>query len=168
MMIKGMKILGQLGLYALFALVLGYFSTEPVYVNTTPEESVIRLTFNHAGQLREKCRKFTAEEIAKMPPNMRQAMDCPRERLPVQVEMLLDDKQVHHSVTEASGLWKDGEAVINEKFIIPSGRHHLVIRMRDSKREQGFDYEKSEWIDLKSRQNLVISFIREKHTFVFK
>lgn len=165
---KGMKILGQLGLYALFAFVIGYFSTEPVYVHSTPEEAVIRLTFNHVGHLKEKCRKFTAEEIAKMAPNMRQTMDCPRERLPVQVEMLLDNKQMHHSVTEASGLWKDGEAVINEKFIVPVGRYHLIVRMRDSKREEGFDYEKSEWVDIKSRQNFVINFIREKHMFVFK
>ena len=168
MIVKGIKILGQLGLYALFALVIGYFSTEPVYIHSTPEEAVIRLTFNHAGQLKGKCRKFTAEEIANTAPNMRQVMDCPRERLPVQVEMLLDNKQIHHSVTEASGLWKDGEAVINQKFKVPVGRHNLVVRMRDSSREEGFDYEKSEWVDIKSRQNLVISFIREKHMFVFK
>ncbi len=168
MVIKGIKILGQLGLYALFALVVGYFSTEPVYVNTTPEEAVIRLTFNHVGQLRGKCRKFTAEEIAKMAPNMRQTMDCPRERLSVHVEMLLDNKQVYYGVVEPSGLWKDGESVFNQKFMITSGRHHLIVRMRDSKREEGFDYEKSEWIDLRSRQNFIINFIREKHMFVFK
>ncbi|MDH5593004.1 MAG: hypothetical protein OEY68_01250 [Gammaproteobacteria bacterium] len=167
-MIKVFKLTGQLGLYGLFALVLGYFSTEPVYVHTTPDQAVIRLTFNHVGNLKEKCRRFTAEEIANTPPNMRQAMDCPRERLPVYLEMLLDGKQVYNKSIKPSGLSGDGEAVVNEKFIVSAGRHHLSVRMRDSHREQGFDYEKSEWMDIKSRQNMVISFIREKHSFVFK
>lgn len=167
-MIKGIKMLAQLGLYALFALAIGYLSTEPVYVHSTPEEAVIRLTFNHVGQIKEKCRKFTAEEIANTAPNMRQAMDCPRERVPVVIEMLFDDKLVFQKSIEPSGLSKDGEAVVNEKFMVLAGRHRLTVRMRDSKRDEGFDYEKSEWVDIKSRQNLVISFIREKHSFVFK
>ena len=165
---KIFQYIGQLIIYSLFALMLGYFSNSPVYTHLSPDNAVIRLSFNHAANLREACRKLSYEEMAKLPPNMRIPTDCPRERLPVRLEMVLDEKLVYSESLEPSGLWKDGEAVVNRKFIVPSGRHHLVVRMTDSHRDKGFDYEKEEWLELKPYQNTVISFIREQHSFIFR
>ena len=75
--------LGQVVLYALFALVIGVFSRWPVYQHLGSDQALIKLSFTHAGKPLGDCRRQSAAELAKLPPNMRAPMKCPRERSPV-------------------------------------------------------------------------------------
>jgi len=40
---------GQVIAYALFAMVVGYFATQPAYTHLDPDQALIKLSFSHAG-----------------------------------------------------------------------------------------------------------------------
>ena len=55
----------------------------------------------------------------------------------------------------------------HQRFAVQPGRHVLTARLRDSEREQGYDYEREQEIELVPRQNFVIDFRAETGGFVF-
>ena len=75
---RAMRYAGQAALYALFALVIGYFSTSPRYHHLAPDQGLLRLSFKHPGKIKADCRQRTPEELAKLPANMRTPLDCKR------------------------------------------------------------------------------------------
>lgn len=153
-----LQISAQVVFYGLLALLIGYFSASPVYTYMAPDKALIRISFSHAAQPVRECRRLTPEEIAQLAPNMRQPMDCPRERLPLLVELELDGRLLYRGSHAPSGLWGDGPATVYRRFVVEPGRHRLVARLRESKRSEGFDYEHSENIDLRPQQNFVVDF----------
>jgi hypothetical protein len=166
-MARPAQYLAQALAYALFAGFIGYFSTSPAYTQLDPRLALVKLSFSHAGQHRGECRRLTSEEIAALPPNMRRPLDCPRERLPVEVELLLDGKVLYHGVLPPSGLAKDGASTAYRKFPVPPGPHHLVARLRDSDRPVGYDYERQADVTLHPRQSFVIDFRPAQGGFLF-
>jgi hypothetical protein len=158
MRVRPLQILGQVALYAAFVLLLGYFATLPVYTHMDPQAAAITLSFGHAGQRKIPCRRLTPEEIAALPPNMRRPMDCPRERVPLLVELLVDGEPLYRDWLPPSGIAGDGTATAYQRFVVPPGRHLLTARLRDSGREEGFDYEHEQTVELAAGQNLVIDF----------
>ena len=159
--------IGQFIVYALFATVVGFFATQPAYTHLGPDTALIKMSFSHAGAHIRECRKLTQEELNQLPPNMRRPTDCPRERLPLIVELELDGKIIYHDALPPSGLSSDGASTAYQKFPVPAGAHRLVARLRDSRREQGFDYEKAGEIVLTPQQNFVIDFRPELGGFLF-
>ncbi|MGB7932420.1 MAG: hypothetical protein WCH04_09375 [Gammaproteobacteria bacterium] len=166
-MSKPFRLLGQVIAYAVFAGVIGYFATSPAYTHLDPGLALIKLSFSHAGQHKGECRQLTPEELAKLPPNMRRPLDCPRERLPLQVELLLDDALLYRGELPPSGLAGDGASMAYRKFPVAPGKHHLAARLRDSDRSTGYDYEKEAEITLIPRQNFVIDFRPALGGFLF-
>ena len=158
MPIRPLQIAGQVVLYAAFAAFIGYFASNPAYTRMDPSAAAITLSFGHAGERKTPCRRLTPEEIAALPANMRKPMDCPRERVSLLVELLIDGEQVYHGYRAPSGLAGDGASTVYERFTVSPGRHRIIARLRDSRREEGFDYELDEEIDLESGQHLVIDF----------
>ena len=153
--------------YGLFALMLGYFSNRPVYSRLEPGQALITLSFNHAGQRKEECRRYSQEELSRMAPNMRRPMDCSRERVPVHIELELDGNRLLSHDFPPTGLASDGASVIYYKVTVPAGRHHLVIRMRDNREGKGFDWKREARIELVEAENFVIDFRREQGGFIF-
>jgi len=153
--------------YAMFGACIGYFSTSPPYQHQAPDTALIKLTFSHAGARQSECRRLKPEEIAALAPNMRRAMDCPRERVPLLVELLLDEKVLYRAELPPTGLAKDGPSSVYQGFIVDAGTHLLTARLRDTKRETGFDYETQRLIELAPQQNLVIDFRVDSGGFLF-
>lgn len=166
-MIKVTRYIGQFIAYALFALVVGYFATQPAYTHLDPDKALIKLSFSHAGAHRQECRQLTQEELNRLPPNMRRPMDCPRERRPLLVELELDGEILYRDELPPSGLAGDGASTAYRKFPVAAGSHQLVARLRDSRREEGFDYVKSAEVTLAPQQNFVIDFRPEFGGFLF-
>ncbi|MCP4407628.1 MAG: hypothetical protein GY807_07680 [Gammaproteobacteria bacterium] len=162
-----LRFLAQFILYALFAVVVGYFSISPAYQYLAPGKAQLKLSFRHAGQHKVECRRLTPEELAELPPNMRNPFDCPRERVALVVELLLDGELLFHDSLNPSGLARDGSSAVYRRFIVDSGRHHLQARLRDSRREQGFDHDHAAEIELMPGQNFVIDFHVETGGFAF-
>lgn len=158
---------GQLIVYTLTAVILGYFATSPAYTPFSEDKAQIMLSFSHLGQRKEACRKLTQQEIAELAANMRRGEICPRERLPVFVELEVSGDLLYRAELQPTGLARDGGSQAYQKFVVPPGTHKIVARLRDSAADFGFDYEKSDEIALAAGERFVIDFRSEFGGFVF-
>ena len=161
-------LLGQGVAFTLFALVLGYFSNSPSYTYHDPAMALIMVSFSHSSEHKEECRRNTPEEIAALAPNMRRPMDCPRERVPVYVEVIMDGKPLLNKSYNPTGLAKDGSASIYESIPVKPGQHQLITKLRDSNREDGFDYESNVSVNLNPKELFVIDFRKDLDGFYFQ
>jgi len=167
-MINPVRLAGQALVYVAFAALIGYFASAPAYRYFAGEAAVLTVSFSHGAQRKGECRKLSREELLKLAPNMRKPVSCPRERLPVVVEIELDGKKLYEASLPPTGLAKDGPSHIYKKFEVPAGPHTLVARLRDSRRRDAFDYDASFDIDLAPAQNLVLDFRRDIGGFVLQ
>jgi hypothetical protein len=155
--------------YTAFCIIIYFLSTEPAYHYLESDQAEIKLAFKHASQRVQKCVKRTRKELMKLPPNMRKANDCPRERAIVQVEIILDDKQIAKEEFVPPGLHQDATVFAYSKLPLPVGEHVLFVGMRDSARTEGYDYEIEKHISIKTGQALVVGFdaLKNKLTFSY-
>jgi hypothetical protein len=163
-----MRWIGQAIVYAGMAVWLGYFANMPVYVHLPPDKALIKLSVIHGGEHKGGCRERTAGELAELPPNMRNPLDCPRERLPVHIEILLDGTTIYSETLAPAGLARGGQSRAYERFTTDPGEHLLVARLIDSARAEGYDFERSARIALEPGENFVIDFRPELGGFLFR
>ncbi len=154
--------------YGLFALVIGWLSVWPRFELLDPGQAMISLTFSHAGQRVHECRARSQEELEELPPNMRNPMDCPRERQPVHVQFNVDGDILYEATLPPSGVWKDGESTVYRRLPVAAGSRQLFVGMRDSDRSEGFDYELAAEIVLEANQHLLVEFQAEQQSFIFR
>lgn len=154
--------LGQALLYGAFALVIGLFSRWPPYQHLAPDQALLKLSFNHQGKPVSECIRASAEELAKLPPNMRAPVRCPRERSPITVELEVDGRPVLREVAPPSGLSRDGSSAVYHRMELAAGSHQIAVRLKDDARSSGFDYTREATVTLKPAQILVIDFDPEK------
>lgn len=168
-MSKPMQYIGQAVVYAIFAGVVGYFSSFPPYTNLLADETLIKLSFSHAGQLKEACRERTPEEIAKLPMYQRKATTiCPgRERADVVVELEMDGKQLYHVIMKPNGFAHSGTSNIYRRITLKAGVHTLKARLRDHAGEE-FNYVHEETVNLAPGRIMVIDFNSATGGFIFK
>ncbi len=166
-MVSATRIVMQGAAYAVFAAFIGYFSSAPEYTHLDPELALIKLSFSHAGAPRTECRRLSQEELDALPPNMRRPTECPRERVALLVELEIDGELAYRGTRPPSGLAGDGASTVYERFPVEPGPHRIAIRLRDSRRTSGFDWEQQGDVDIKPRQNFVIDFRAETGGFKF-
>jgi len=152
---------------ALFAAVVA-FADWPVYRQTPRGTAVVMFSFVHGADRRAECRRLTAEEIAKLPPNMRRVQDCPRGRRPIYVELDVGDRVAYRASLPPTGIAGDGPSRVYQRFVVPVGEYDVAVRMRDTSRTDGFDHERTGWITLEPDQMFVVDFRPEPAGFVFK
>jgi len=165
---NAMRYVGQGALYALFAVFIGYFSTAPQYRHLAPDQGLLRLSFKHPGKITTECRQRSAEELAKIPANMRQAMDCARERSPVRVRVELDGKDLYDAIFPPAGLSRDGASSGYRRMPIAAGPHRLKVQFNDDVREPGFTYEREQRVEVRAGQVVLIDFAPEKGGVVIR
>ena len=166
-MLKIGRLIAQIVSFILFGLMLGYFSNAPSYTYHEPDMALMMVSFSHSSERKEKCRRYTPEEIAATAANMRRPMDCERERVPVYVEVMLNDEILLSKSYNPTGLAKDGSASIYERISVEPGEHRLIVKLRDSGREAGFDYESDTIITIEPKELFVIDFRKELGGFYF-
>ncbi len=154
--------IGQAVLYAAFALVVGVFSTWPPYRMLADDQALLRLSLLHPGKPKTDCRTRSAEELAKMPPQMRTAIDCPRERSPVIVRVELDGRAVIDESFSPAGLKRDGASAAYRRLPISAGPHSLRVQLNDDARRSDFPYERTVALDVKPGQIVLIDFNAEQ------
>ncbi|HUW25660.1 MAG TPA: hypothetical protein VMW07_03920 [Gallionella sp.] len=168
-MVKPMQYLGQGLFYALFFGVIGYFSTWPTYTYLQPDETVIKLSFAHAGQLKEACRERTPEEIAKLPMYQRKVTTVcdSRERADVVVELEVDGKQLYHVVMPPNGFARSGTSNIYRRIQVKAGTHTFKVRLKDHVGDE-FNFTHEETVNLAPGRIMVIDFKAATGGFIFK
>ncbi len=150
--------LGQVLLYALFALVIGVFSRWPVYQHLASDQALIKVSFTHAGKPVGDCRPQSEAELAKLPPNMRAPTKCPRERSPVSVEVDVGGVTALRRSAAPSGLSRDGASAMYQRLVVPAGEQRISVRLNDDARASGPTYQREASVKLAPAQILVIDF----------
>jgi hypothetical protein len=152
------KLLAEIVMYGVFIVFIGLLSDWPSYQLVDDDRAVISLVFSHAGNRLSECRTLSQEELNKLPPNMRESVDCPRERHPVRVELRSGVDTLYRQTVQPSGIWADGKASIYQRIEVPTGMHQIFVGVNDSGGESNFDFVKTVTIDLTSGRNLVVQF----------
>ena len=155
-------------LYAVFAAGIGYFSIAPGYRYADPELATIKLSLSHAAKRVEECVKLTPQEINERAVAGKPLNECSRERLPLTVELDIDGACVHQVTANPSGLWGDGPASVYERMSVAPGTHTITVRLRDTARTDGWDYEYSERVTLVAGRYFTITFRAETGGFKFR
>lgn len=162
------QITGQVIGFSAFIAVLGYFSANPEYRHRDPELAQITMSFSHTGPRVSECRKLTADEMAELAANMQRSLDCPRGRLPLRVQLELDGDVLFDAELPAVGIASDGASFVHTRLAVPAGRHLLTARLRDSRREDGFDHVREANVEFLPAQNFTIGFRPDVGGFVLR
>ncbi len=167
-MTKPLQYMAQGLFYATFAAVIGFFSTYPEYTHLPPDETLIKLSFRHAGQLKGECRELTPEELAKLPAYKRKGTrECPRERADVVVELEMDGKKLYHEILRPTGWAHSSNSNIYRRIPVKAGPHTLKARLRDHAGDD-FNYVHEETVNLAPGHIMVIDFNAATGGFIFK
>jgi len=167
-MISAARLLGQFAVIAALFAGVAALADWPTYRQTPPGTAIVMLSFVHSADRRGECRRLTPEEIAKLPPNMRRAQDCPRGRRPLYVELDVGDQVTFRAALPPTGIAGDGPSRIYQRFVLPAGQYDVAVRMRETARPDGFDHERKGRIELDADQMFVIDFRPEGGGFVFR
>lgn len=154
--------IGQGLLYALFALAIAVFSRWPTYHHLAPDEALIKVSFTHTGKPVGDCRPLSAAELARLPPNMRSPLKCPRERSPVTVELDVGGVPTLRREVAPSGLSRDGASAVYQRLQVRAGEQRIAVRLNDDVRHPGFAYQREATVQLAPAQILVIDFDAEQ------
>jgi hypothetical protein len=164
---KVYRVILQVMTYAGFVAFLGYLSASPAYQYAGDDMATIKLSLSHASNRVKPCVILTPEEIAELAPNMRNAERCERERLPLFVRLEMDGKLIAQIEAPPSGLWDDGPASVYQRIEVEPGEHYITASLRDSNREDGWDYTHTEQITLQPGRYFTITFRANSGGFTF-
>lgn len=167
-MINGMRYLLQVLAYAAFAIVVGYLSFWPRYQYASADAAAVKLSLSHATDRVVPCVELTPQQVAELAPNMRRTQSCERQRLPLVLQLSVDGEITFEYVASPSGLWEDGPASIYERFDLAPGEHTITVQLRDTARENGWDYTHSEDVTLVAGRYMTITFKAENGGFAFR
>ncbi|MGI9261476.1 MAG: hypothetical protein ACR2QR_05555 [Woeseiaceae bacterium] len=167
-MTKLLKLSGQAAAYLAFAAFVAWFAASPAYHYADAEMASVKLSLSHAAERVEPCVQLTPEQIAEFAANMRRTEACERERLPLILEMDVDGETAISLVAQPSGLWNDGPASIYERFEIEPGTHRISVRLRDTARNEGWDYELTEDVVLEPGRYFSVTFQQATGGFKFR
>ena len=153
-----MKTIGQLVAYAAFFIVVGILSTRPELRLMADDEASVSISFSHAAKRVGECRRLSQEELMALPPNMRKPEDCPRERHPLRIVLIMDEQTLYQATLPPTGLWADGKSTVYQRIRVAAGVHDFSIYVNDSGMPESFDFENAATITLLPGQNLVFYF----------
>lgn len=149
---------GQIVFYLLFFTFIGYFADQPEFDNLAADEALITLAIRHAGKLIGECRALDASEIAQLAANMRVLKTCPRERSPLQVELIVNDDVVFVDSIEPAGLYSDGISATYARFNVKAESVHLSVKVDDDAGSEGYSHRFEGDYNLDPADILVIKF----------
>jgi ferredoxin len=91
------------------------------------DHAVLRLGWRLTGQVRERCRDLTAEELAARPVHMRRPRECVSEVLTYDLVATVDGRVVSHKRVKSPGLRADRPLSVEEDLKIVPGEHTVSV-----------------------------------------
>jgi len=111
------------------------------------------------GFLREEALRYKKERERTQGVRMElKKTGCSRERFPLYIEMDVDGVKKVSRYYQPTGWSKDGPSFVYEKVLLEPGSHKVLIGMRDSGVEGGFDYTFEKGFELEPGRVVVIDF----------
>lgn len=132
-------LVGQATAWLLFVALLGVFAQWPRHSALPQGHGELKLSMAYLTQRMEPCVQLTAEELAALPPNMRNPERCTRERTPAVIELLVDGELLLATAVRPVGLARGGRSYLQARWGLPAGDYELELRLRDTPRAEGFD-----------------------------
>ncbi len=129
-------------------------------------QATVKFSLRHTGQMIGECTVMSDAELQKLSPNMRMAKVCPRERSSIEVQFLMDGKEVFHRVVKPAGLNKDGRAKFYHRFLIEAGEHEITTRLKDHRDLEDYNYQEITQVNLESGGILVVDFDPDTKKFI--
>lgn len=163
-----LRLAGQFVVILLLFSAVAAFANWPIYRQIPEGSAIVVLTFVHGADRKAECRTRSPEEMAKLAPNMRRTLDCPRGRRPIYVELDLAGKNIFRATLPPTGIAGDGHSRVYKRFVVPAGQYEIAARMRDTPRTEGFDHQHKETISLLPQQMFVVDFRSESGEFLFR
>ncbi len=141
-----------------------FFSMKPIYPFYSEGDSLIKLAIKYSSRYKAECRELTEKETEGKLRHMRKTqspfsnmrMDCTGERLPISIEIFLDNKNVLTKIYHPSGMKNDGPTFVYEEIPAVPGIHKLNVKIKDSKEINPLDYKFEKEIEIKSGEVAVI------------
>ena len=101
------------------------------------DHAVLRLGWRLAGQVHERCRDLTPEELSARPVHMRQARECVRTALAYDLTTSVDGQVIARKHVRPAGLRADRPLSVEEEFAVHPGEHALNVTFRPETPESG-------------------------------
>jgi ferredoxin/coenzyme F420-reducing hydrogenase delta subunit len=91
------------------------------------DHALLRLGWRLAGQVKERCRDLTPEELARLPAHMRRPRECASEVLTYKLRAAVDGHVVADRRVTSPGLRADRPLSVEEDIAIPPGEHTVTV-----------------------------------------
>lgn len=91
------------------------------------DHAVLRLGWRLAGQVEQRCRELSAEELARRPVHMRQTRECTSETVAYELRAVVDGAVVAARRVRAPGLRGDRPLTVEEDVRTPVGEHDVAV-----------------------------------------
>jgi hypothetical protein len=157
-MAKAFHYPAQAVLYLLFFLPIVYFTHQPTHWHLGAGLAELKLSVRHAGAIIGECTAVEVGAYTPLPGNKARPEICPRERSPLQLELLMDGETLYRATVPASGMHSDGVSSVYRRFTVAAGSHHLQLRMNDDVAVEGYAWVLEQDVELQPAQVLVASF----------
>jgi hypothetical protein len=100
------------------------------------DHAVLRLGWRLAGQVKERCRDLTPEELARRPAHMRTPRECVSEVLAYDLRAAVDGRVVHERTVRSPGLRADRPLSVEEEIEVAPGEHRVTVTFTPAGAEQ--------------------------------
>jgi ferredoxin len=91
------------------------------------DHALLRLGWRLAGQVKERCRDLTPEELARRPVHMRKPRECASEVLSYDLRAVVDGRVVAQKTVRSPGLRADRPLSVEEDLRIAPGEHEVSV-----------------------------------------
>lgn len=164
---EALKIATRFAVLGLVFMAVAALSNRPLHRSLPEDAGVLMLSFSHGADRKAACRKATPEELAKLPPNMRQPEICPRNRPSIRVEFDIDGKRMFEADVPPSGIAGDGPSRVHQRFVLTAGSYDVAVRMRE-RPDGDFAWHAERTVRIDPGANRVIDFRATAGGFVFQ
>ena len=162
------RCIGRMLLYAAFIGPTVYLSCAPIYQPLKEDQALLRVALRHVGQVIGDCRDRSAEELARLPANMRLERICPRARAPVRVRVEIDGRIWIDETHSARGLSEDGPVVVYHRWAIPAGAHRIRVQVADGPDPERFQHAREATVQLPPGRLLTVDFDPQREGIVLR
>lgn len=123
---RGIALAMGLALVASFLTLVAAASRLPHQPRGAGDAQLV-VSLRQAGDMVERCRDRSPEELAALPAHMRNPRVCSRGRAPVRVRVAIDGEVMLLKAFPAAGLWSDGQSFAIQNLRIAPGTHHVQV-----------------------------------------
>jgi hypothetical protein len=103
---------------------LVWASNAPMITNPSPRPR-LRLAWSARPERIENCRQQSAEELARLPAHMRQAVACEGTTAEYRLQVRIEGALVADRVVHGGGLRRDRRLYVFEEVVLPASRPSL-------------------------------------------